>query len=198
MERIQSVSKPDVNYESIADNPHPVSIYDRTIQPEDPSEWDDILKLSNAWAVQIIDCDINPSGGNREDGVDINRFSRDCVLKRCRVRAGAKYAFTIKGGSNYIKLDDIVIHGPRGKEGVDIDIGNYSSTHAMTHDININNVRREDGEPVTVRIGYGCDVNITNTNVKVLVVQSLLLKCYVWAKRTIIQLTNKLKGLIWA
>ncbi len=190
------MSKPDRNYNSIADNVHPITLDKQEIQPHAPDMWDDILKLSNAWAVNIIDCDINPEGGNREDGIDVNRFSRDCLFKRCRVKAGARYAITVKGGSNYINFNDIVIHGPRGKEGVDIDIGNYSSTHAMTHDININNVRREDGQPVTVRIGYGCDVNITNTNVKVLVVQSLLLKVYVWAKQNLVRITNKLKGLI--
>jgi len=190
------VSKPDVNYESIADNLHPVSIHDRTIQPENPSEWDDILKMSNAWAVTVLGCEINPMGGNREDGVDINNHSRDILFRNCRVTSGEKYAFTIKGGSRYITLRDITIKGPRGKEGVDIDIGNYSDqSNAMTHDINLDNVNREDGEPVTIRIGRGCDVNITNSNVKVLVLQSFGLKVYVWAKYTLVKLIEKLKGL---
>lgn len=186
------MSKPDINYESIASNAHPISISNRTIQPNNPSEWDDILKFSNAWAVTVTGCDINPMGGNREDGVDINNHSRDLLFKNCRVTAGDKYAFTIKGGSRYITLKDITIKGPRGKEGVDIDIGNYSDqSNVMTHDINLDNVNRKDGEPVTIRIGRGCDVNVTNSNVKILVLQSMLLKLYVWAKFTITRLLRK-------
>ena len=191
------MSKPDVNYEGVADNKTPVSITDRTIQPHAPQMWDDVFKLSNAWAVTVTNCDINPEGGNREDGVDINRYSRECLFKDCRVRSGDKYAFTIKGGSHHIKLDNVVIHGPRGKEGVDIDIGNYAGqSYAMTHSININNVNREDGRPVTIRIGRGCDVNVTNSNVKILAFQSILLKVYVWAKFNLVKTFPKLEGKI--
>lgn len=180
------------SYDSILDNMHPITL-NRDLQPHAAHICDDVLKLGNAWAVSVIDCDINPEGGNIKSGIDVDRFSRDCTFRSCRVRAGGKCAITVKGGSHHITFNDVLIHGPRGKGGVDIDIGNYSSTHAMTHNVNINNVRREDGEPVTVRIGYGCDVNITNTNVKVLVLQSLLLKGCVWVKQTLIKLTNKLK-----
>lgn len=191
------MSMPDNNYEGVADNMRPVSISQRTIQPHAPQYWDDVLKLSNAWAVTVTDCDINPEGGNREDGIDINRFSRECIIKDCRVRAGGKYAVTVKGGSNYITLKNIVIHGPRGKEGVDIDIGNYANNiYAMTHNIYIYNVNREDGRPVRIRIGRGCDVHVRDSNVKILVFQSIMLKAYVWAKFNLVRLINKIKGLI--
>jgi hypothetical protein len=191
------MSKPDKNYEGIASNSHPVSISDATIQPDDGSQYDDILKFSNAWAVTVSGCEINPMGGNREDGVDINNHSRELLFRNCRVTAGAKYAFTIKGGSRDITLKDITIKGPRGSEGVDIDIGNYSDqSNVMTRDITLDNVNREDGQPVTIRIGRGKDVNITNSNVKILVFQSLLLKVYVWAKFNLVRLINKIKGLI--
>ena len=189
------MSKPDQNYESIADNMQPISVSQRTIQPHTPRVWDDVLKLSNAWAVTVTDCDINPRGGNREDGVDINRFSRDCHFKDCRVRAGKKYAFTIKGGAYFIKLENIIIHGPRGSEGVDIDIGNYAGqNYGMTHSITLDNVNRDDGEPVTIRIGRGCDVNIVNSNVKILIVKSILLKLYVWARFNLNQLLRGFKA----
>lgn len=176
--------KTDVNYHGVADNPTPVSIDGQAIIPPKPANfWDDAFKLSNAWAVTVTNCNINPNGGNREDGIDINRFCRDVLIKNCRVRSGDKYAVTIKGGSHQITLQDVTIHGPRGKEGVDIDIGNFCDwNYAMTNDITLKNVIREDGEPVRLRIGRGENVNIVGGNVKVLVVQSFLLKAYVWAK----------------
>lgn len=184
----------DDNYHSIADNRMPVALIDQTYQPAAPDFWDDILKLSNAFAVTVSGCDINPKGGNREDGVDISRYSRDVVLSDCRIRAGKRYGVTIKGGSNAIRLEDIVFHGPRGKEGVDIDIGNFSDwNYSMANNITIKNCTREDGEPVTIRIGRGCDVNIIGGKVRVLVLQSVALKLYVWAKFHLQRLFNRKK-----
>lgn len=173
----------DRNYVSIADNRMPDVRIGNRFDPEKPELFDDILKLSNAWAVNISDCVINPNGGNREDGIDMARYCRDVIIKDCKVGPGAKYAVTIKGGSHHIVLENITITGERGKEGVDIDIGNFSDwNYAMTHSIDLINVKREDGRPVTLRIGRAEGVNIIGGNIKLLFVQSFFLKAYVWAK----------------
>ena len=179
--------KPDRNFRSIADTSH-VSISDETITPEDPQNYDDILKFSNAQDCKVIMCDINPHGGNREDGVDINRFCSDILIRDCKITSGKKYAITIKGGSESIYLKNLVLFG-RGDEGVDIDIGNYSdSTMKKSKNIILENVHRFDGKPVTLRVGHASQIFTVNSNVKKLRLQSLGLKIYVYAKALLVKL----------
>ena len=184
--------KADKNWYSIADNPTSVVHTTETFDPPSPkSQWDDCLKLSNARAVEIHFCSINPQGGNREDGIDMNRFTRNCVIQSCIIGNGGKYAVTIKGGSYNIKIIDCTITGKRGWEGVDIDIGNFADfNYSNTHSITLQNVRRNDGRPVTVRIGHATDVDIIGGDVKVLVISSLLLKGYVWVKHKLQSIFN--------
>ena len=174
----------DTNWHSIADNPTPVHHEFEVFDPPKPrGQWDDCLKLSNAQNVTVVGCNINPFGGNREDGIDISRFSRNSLITASTIGTGGKYAVTIKGGSYNITISDCTIAGKRGWEGVDIDIGNFSDWNAAnTHSVTLENLIRSDLRPVTVRIGHATDIDIIGGNVKVLVVQSLLLKAYVWAK----------------
>ncbi len=174
--------KPDVNYCAYADQDG-VEINGGVIESLTPTEYDDILKLSNCTRVRVSQCAINPNGGNREDGVDIMRGSHDVVLNECDVGAGAKYAFTIKGGSRDVLLRRVVITRPG--RWVDIDIGNYSSTvpDAKTGRVVLESVTRSDGKPVRVRVGFADDPVVIGGNVTVLRCQSLALKAYVWFRR---------------
>lgn len=183
----------DKNYHSIASNGAPVHLEFQKIETTKPkAQWDDCLKLSNAHGVTVIGCEINAEGGNQEDGLDISRFTRGCYFTASTIGSGGKYAITIKGGSYNITISDCIITGDRGWEGVDIDIGNFSDfNYANTHSITLENVVRRDLRPVTVRIGHATDVDIIGGNVKVLVVQSLLIKAYVWSKFHLQRIFNK-------
>lgn len=171
----------DRNYESHADVVG-LRMAGRHIAPSSPSEYDDVLKISHCTDARVEDCVINPDGGNREDGVDIMRGCHTVTFRRCQVGAGAKYGFTIKGGCEHILLEDVVISRPGGGwERVDIDIGNYSHTcpHAYTSAVTLDNVRRSDGRPVRVRVGFADRPTVLGGNIKVLFWQSLALKAYV-------------------
>lgn len=174
--------KPDVNYCAYSDQDG-VEINGGEIESLTPTEYDDILKLSNCTRVRVSRCVINSIGGNREDGVDIMRGCRDVVFNECDVGAGERYAFTLKGGSQDILLRRVSITRPG--RWVDIDIGNYSSTvpDAKTSKVMLISVTRSDGKPVRVRVGFADDPVIVGGNVKVLRCQSLALKAYVWFRR---------------
>lgn len=177
----------DVNYRSIADTTD-VNIIDEVIDAPSPSQFDDILKISCASRVNVTNTAINLRGGNREDGVDIMRISEDINFRNCDVGAGAKYAFTIKGGSSRISLQDVTITRPGGGiERVDIDLGNFSDRdYGPTTKVALINVTRLDGKPVRVRVGNADAPQIIGGNVKVLIIQSLALKLYVWIKNKFI------------
>lgn len=175
----------DYNYESHADETG-LRLTGRTIAPIMAYKYDDVLKLSNCSAVFVEECVINPDGGNREDGVDLMRGCDTVTFRRCEVGAGERYAFTIKGGCENILLDDVVIVRPGGGwERVDIDLGNFSHTcpHAKTGLVILKNVRRADGRPVRLRVGFATTPHVMGGNVKVLFWQSLMLKAYVALRR---------------
>jgi hypothetical protein len=177
----------DVNFRSVSDTTD-VNIIDEVIDAPSPSQFDDILKISCALRVNVTNTTINSRGGNREDGVDIMRISEDIYFKNCEVGAGQKYAFTIKGGSSRITLQDVTITRPGGGiERVDIDLGNFSDRdYGPTTKITLTNVTRSDGKPVRVRVGNAEAPLIIGGNVKVLILQSLALKLYVWIKNKFI------------
>ena len=173
----------DKNYKSYADEQN-VVIQNDTIDAPNPEQYDDILKLSHVEGANINNCIINPSGGNREDGIDIMRFCRSIYIGNCQVGAGKLYAFTIKGGSSQIDLSNVtIIRGGGSIEKVDIDIGNYSdNAKGKTTDVRIVNCKRSDGKPIRVRVGWADRPVVIGGNVKILFWQSLLLKIYVYIK----------------
>lgn len=182
-------TKPDNNYRSIADRID-VRVINEVITPPlgTAGQYDDILKFSNVQYGLIDNCIINSDGGNREDGVDIMRYCKNLLFSHCRVGAGKKYAFTIKGGSDFIYLENVSItRRGGGWERVDIDIGNYSSTvpDAKTGIVFLRNVTALDGKPVRVRVGWADRVVVEGGNVEILRCQSLALKVYVWLMRKI-------------
>lgn len=182
-------NKPDNNYHSIA-NVSFASFVGEELAPPFPGQYDDILKISGATDIKVQDCVINLQGGNREDGIDINRFCKNIDIYDCHVAAGRRYSVTIKGGCSGVHIRNLVIHGPRGKEGVDIDLGNYSdSTMKKTGWVILDNVSRKDGNPVTIRVGNASKPYIINCpNARILFWQSLGLKAYVWGKYLLVKL----------
>ena len=176
--------EPDKNFKSFCDESDR-TIADQLFSPDDPTEWDDIVKVSHCEGLTFRHCIINPEGGNREDGVDIMRKSHLIEFYNCRVGTGKRYAFTIKGGSDMISLANVTVTGRQGTEGVDIDIGNFSHTlpNVKTGRVYLDNVGRSNGQPVTVRVGWAPWPVVTGGNVKVLFWASMGLKLYVLFKR---------------
>ncbi len=146
-------------------------------------EVDDVLKISGCTGVEFDHLQVVPVGVQREDAVDIMRFSRGISIKNALLRAG-KYAVTIKGGSRDILLQNVRIERPsQGWEKVDIDLGNYShNAQGRTTGVVLWNVTRSDGKPVRVRVGWADEPIVIGGNVEILRVQSRLLKAYVWVK----------------
>jgi RNA polymerase sigma factor (sigma-70 family) len=135
---------PDKNYLSFADREretHELVILCPEIDGERSEDYDDILKISHCREFTFRDWHVCPEGLQREDGVDIMRFSHTVAFLNARVAAGAKYAFTIKGGSKEILLRNVIITRP-GKY-VDIDLGNYShNADGKTGKVTLDNVVR--------------------------------------------------------
>lgn len=179
------MSSPDKNFLSFADRAR--ETFDNMVvcpelEGERSQDFDDILKISHCAEFTFRNLNVCPEGLQREDGVDVMRFSRHIAFLNARVAAGAKYAFTIKGGSADILLRNVTITRP-GKH-VDIDLGNYShNADGETLRVTLDNVRREDSKPVRVRVGWAEPPKIVGGNVRILHLQSLLLKLYVHTKR---------------
>lgn len=178
----------DRNYLSFADQNH-VVIADQSIEAPKPSDYDDILKLSNVGGAKVVNTSINLRGGNREDAVDIMRGSSYIHLEDCTIGAG-NYVFTIKGGARFVSLRNVQIsrHG-RWPERVDIDIGNFSVTvpDAKTGTVILDNVTATDGRPVRVRVGWAAAPIVIGGNVQVLFWQSAVLKAYVFTMRMLLR-----------
>lgn len=82
----------------------------------------------------------------------------------------------------------MLIKGERGKEGIDIDLGNYSDSNMIkTTNVILHNVRREDGEPVRIRVGHADKPIVINSKVKILFWWSIAIKIYVWGKYALVK-----------
>jgi pectate lyase len=182
--------KPDNNYFIVSDL-FLKEYSDLVVSPPNAADYDDIFKVSGSSNITVRDCTINPDGGNREDGVDIMRYSKYIDFQWCKVGAGKKYGFTIKGGSNNVTLRDCTItRGGGNWERVDIDIGNWSTTTpAKTGVVTIDHVTRTDGKPVRVRVGWADQPVVIGPKVHILFWQSLGLKIYCLVRRALLKLS---------
>jgi hypothetical protein len=166
----------DRNFQSHADVK--VHVIGERIEPPDPENWDDTLKLSHVVDSVVEMCSIL---GSKEDCIDIMRGSVRLHVYSCELYPTGKFAVTVKGGCMGIVLENIVIYGA-GKE-TDIDIGNWTAVNFdKTTDVFITNVRRADGKPVRVRVGHATKPIIEGGNVKIDHLGSLLLKAYWWGR----------------
>lgn len=178
------MTKPDANYRSIADVTG-YSVYGETIDPRldgvDPSQIDDVLKLSHARDVAVRGCVIRAGGLQRENAIDMNRACANVLIEDCRLEAGQQNAVTVKGGCIGVTLRGVTIDRAGGH--CDIELGNWSDQNFdQVRDVKLIEVRRADGMPVRVRIGNSERPAIVGGNVKILWFESLLLKLYWRAK----------------
>lgn len=144
----------DNNYYSVADQSDVEVSVDLT--PDNPSQYNDILKFSNAKRCAVRNKTI--SGGS-EDCIDLNRFCDGITVERCHLFPYGKQGITMKGGSKNLTLSDVVFYGEAGN--VEIELGNYSE---QSDDPPINiflyNVSRFDGNKVRVKCLNACPCTV--------------------------------------
>ncbi len=175
----------DNNYYSIADVVG-FELKDTTIDPRtegiDPSNIDDVLKLSHAQNVLIELVTVNAGGLQKENAVDMNRVCVNVTMKDCILYSGKQNAITIKGGCRDITIQDVQI--VPGSGHCDIELGNWSDqSQDYVLNVRLINVTRTDGAPVRLRIGHAKNVTIEGGNVKEDKFGSLMVKLYTFFKR---------------
>lgn len=155
----------DNNFYSVADRSH-VTLDDEFLFPENPQQYNDILKFSNAVDCCAKNCII---AGGSEDCIDMNRNCDGIHILNCRLSPYGKQGFTIKGGSKNITIENTLF--TINPSNVEIELGNYSEqSDEPPTNINLINVRRLDGGAVRVKClnACTCTVNVINCeNVKV-------------------------------
>jgi hypothetical protein len=157
--------------------------HDRVFAPERPQDWDDILKISACRDCVFDHIQVRSTDPcNREDGVDISYLCDGVTLKNFFVDAGGLYGVTIKQARNILLQNGTIGRPGGGWERVDIDLGSRSQYRRLrTQAVTIDNVHRLDGEPVRVRVGDADWPELHNGVYDILHVQSVGLKCFVWA-----------------
>lgn len=163
----------DNNFRSYADVDG-VTIKDEVITPDNPTQYNDILKLSNAKNVDIIGAFIT---GGSEDCVDMNRNCQNVFIANTALCPNGKFGVTIKGGTRSVIIQNVefVKHGSE----TDIDIGNWSDqSNEPVRQVTLANVRAMDERPVRVRVLWGERPNVIGGNVKLIVYPKILVQIY--------------------
>ncbi len=163
----------DNNFRSYADVDG-VTVRDEIISPENPTQYNDILKLSNAKNVDVINSYIV---GGSEDCIDMNRNCENVFISSAELCPNGKFGITIKGGSRGIIIQNVEFlrHGTE----TDIDIGNWSDqSNEPVRRVTLANLKSMDGKPVRVRVLWGERPNIIGGNVKLTVYPKILVQIY--------------------
>lgn len=163
----------DNNFRSYADVDG-VTVKDEVITPDNPTQYNDILKFSNAKNVDVINSYIT---GGSEDCIDMNRNCQGVFIANTTLCPNGKFGITIKGGTqNVIILNaEFVKHGTEA----DIDIGNWSdqSSEPVRH-VTLSGLKSMDGKPVRVRVLWGDKPSIIGGNVKLVVYPKIIVQIY--------------------
>lgn len=125
--------------------PYPVELV-----PEDPKQWDSILKVSGAVDLYVADARI---AQGKENAIDINNRAAHLDITGDIGITGVEgeQVITIKGGSSHVTIAGVV-HS-RGRD-CDIEIGAWSDQSTeVTHTIGLSRLRHATGRPLTVVLG---------------------------------------------
>lgn len=176
----ESMSKDtDNNHLSIADTAGVV--LEKVSLPKDghsPSEYDDVLKFSNARNCFVLGCHVR---GGRENAIDMNRNCTNIVVEDTVLVGGDQCAVVIKGGCHNITLNRVLISPSGGP--YDIELGGWSDqSRHKTGRVVLRDVLRTDGKPVRVVVGNAEKPTIEGGDVQILPFWSIGLKLYVFAK----------------
>lgn len=175
----------DKNFESHVQTSNLI-IEDRTITPENPTQYSDILKFSQCNNTLVERCRID---GGAEDAVDAVRGT-NYTVRNCTVRPNGKNGITMKGGIDGIVIQDVVFHS-HGSE-CDIELGQFDKYQEFpfkkTKHTNIVQCIATDGKPVKVKVWMADKPNIAGGNVKVTKINPIIVWCYFIFRRIQIKL----------
>jgi hypothetical protein len=159
------------------------------LMPENPQDWDAILKTSNRSDTYLKELRI---AQGRENALDQNNRTRDCSFQGdFGVGSGPlrqpnpDQVITTKGGSH-----DIVYSGTIWSKGrnADVVVGAWSDqSHDISTDLDYSGLSRVDGQPVTFILSRCARVKLP-PNAKVLRLKSLGYSIYWWAKFAAVKL----------
>lgn len=161
----------------------------KVIYPENPFDWDAVLKCSNRHDTVLTDLKV---AQGQENSLDINNKSSNLDFSGdWGVSFGeGDQVFTIKGGSHDIKISGDIYS--RGKKAIVV-IGEWSDqNYDPSYNIDLSGLRMADGSPVTIIVsrvnspilaafGKSKDIKLP-ANSKVLTFMSLAEQIYWWLK----------------
>lgn len=166
------MSKPDTNYRSYADVSNILLCDDRIVPPT--KLYDDTLKLSHV--DRFLGVRLYVVGG-RENAVDMNRQCQSVVFDDCTFESGDHCAVVIKGGSSDISLKQCLIYSHHSS--YDIELGGWSDQCMdRTRRVSLEYVRRSDGEPVRIVVGWADAPHCLGEKCRILFWRSLGLKLF--------------------
>lgn len=173
----------DRNYLSFADCSG-VRLVNASVDPrdegQDPAEYDDLLKLSNASNFYGYGLTVAGGGRNKENGLDLNRHASGCHIEQSSIEAGQQCAVVIKGASNDSVLQDVLIIPAPGNR-CDIEYGGRSmQVWDVTTGQRLVRVRRSDGRPLRVVCGRADWPQCDGTQIEKLRWESFKLWLYCW------------------
>lgn len=142
-----------------------LAIIDRSISPDNPTQYSDVLKLSLCADTLVERCHIE---GGVEDCLDAVRGT-NYTIRACTLSPNGKNGITLKGAIDGATIQDVVFdrHGSE----CDIELGQYDLYWSLgrhpTRNIIIQNVNSIDGGPIQVRIWNAETPKLITSNVKI-------------------------------
>lgn len=153
------------------------TIENRIIAPDNPTSFNDILKLSHCENIVIKECQIE---GGSEDCIDA-LAGKELHIINTRLRPNGRNGITLKGAIEEIGLDNVVFlsHGSE----CDIELGQHTIYDTLlgrdkTKRVHLTNVTSNDGKPVIVRVWNADKPGITGGNVKLIIIPKIIVKIY--------------------
>lgn len=134
------------------------------VPPENPLAYDDIVKVSNCVACDVLNITIP---GGTEDCVDAVR-GKNLYLDHCEFIPGGNGAITIKGAFTGVQINDCVFHPANKRE---IELGQFDNYwypgRPPTRNVRISGSYRVDSKPIRVVLWDANDVIAEKSNIKV-------------------------------
>jgi hypothetical protein len=146
-----SVSQGVWEYFSGSDNPEPaIQPIPFVAMPENPKDYDAILKISNSQGIFIQDAEL---AQGKENCVDCNNRAADCQIhgEFGLIGKTGEQVITVKGGCHHLVFSGVIYS--KGME-CDLEVGAWSdqSFDPSSH-LNFISLSRANGQPITFKFG---------------------------------------------
>lgn len=134
------------------------------VPPENPLAYDDIVKISNCVACDVLNITIQ---GGTEDCIDAVR-GKSLVVENCILQAFGAGVVTIKGSFDNAQINSCTI-SPGKKR--DIELGQFDNYwypgRKPTRNVTIDSCRTADYKPIRVTLWDADEPKVINSSVKV-------------------------------